>query len=135
MRGIASWFFVSGVIYVSIGMIFGIWMSASGDHTLAPAHAHLNLVGWVTMALFGIYYHLVPAAAQGRLPTLHFALATVGVWLMFPGIILALQGKTELLAVLGSLATLLSMLLFLVIVLMKASSSAANSMMGTAPAE
>jgi hypothetical protein len=134
MRGVALWFFVSGVIYVSLGMIFGLWMSASQDHTLAPAHAHLNLVGWVTMALFGIYYHLVPAA-QGRLATLHFALATVGVWLMAPGIALAIQGKTELPVILGSFCTLGSMLLFLVIVLMNASARTASSMVGTAPAE
>lgn len=134
MRGVALWFFVSGVIYVSLGMIFGLWMSASGDHTLAPAHAHLNLVGWVTMALFGVYYHLVPSA-QGTLSRVHFALATIGVWLMAPGIALAIQGKTEVPVVIGSFCTLGSMLLFLVIVLMNASSRTAGSMMGTAPAE
>ena len=117
MRGVALWFFTSAVIYVTCGMLFGIWMSASQDHGLASAHAHLNLVGWVTMALFGIYYHLVPAAAESRLATLHFAVATLGVWLMVPGIVLAIQGRTEILAILGSFATLASMLLFLVTVL------------------
>jgi len=117
MRGVALWFFASAVIYVTCGMLFGIWMSASHDHGLASAHAHLNLVGWVTMALFGIYYHLVPAAAENRLAVLHFAVATLGVWLLVPGIVLAIQGRTEILAILGSFATLASMLLFLVTVL------------------
>lgn len=116
MRGVSLWFFMSAVVYVTLGMMFGIWMSASHDHALAPAHAHLNLVGWVTMALFGVYYHLVPPAAQNRLATLHFVIATIGVWLMVPGIVLAIQGRTEVLAVLGSFATLASMLLFLTIV-------------------
>lgn len=116
MRGIALWFFMSAVIYVTLGMLFGIWMSASHDHALASAHAHLNLVGWVTMALFGIYYHLVPAAAHSRLATFHFALATVGVWLLVPGIVLAIRERTELLAALGSFVVLASMLLFLIIV-------------------
>jgi len=117
MRGVALWFFTSAVVYVTLGMVFGIWMSASHDHGLAPAHAHLNLVGWVTMALFGLYYHLVPAAAESRLAVLHFAVATIGVWLMIPGIVLAIRGTTELPAVLGSFATLGSMLIFLVVVL------------------
>lgn len=116
MRGVALWFFTSAVVYVTLGMMFGIWMSASHDHGLASAHAHLNLVGWVTMALFGVYYHLVPAAAEGRLAVLHFALATIGLWLLVPGIVLAIQRTTEILAVLGSFATLASMGLFLVIV-------------------
>lgn len=116
MRGVALWFFMSAVVYVTLGMFFGIWMSASHDHGLASAHAHLNLVGWVTMAIFGVYYHLVPSAAESRLATLHFGLATVGVWLMVPGIVLAIQGRTEILAVLGSFITLASMLLFLTIV-------------------
>lgn len=116
MRGVALWFFASAVIYVTLGMVFGIWMSASHDHGLSPAHGHLNLIGWVTMALFGLYYHMVPAAAESRLATLHFALATIGVWLIVPGIALAIRGTTEILAVLGSFATLASMLLFLVIV-------------------
>jgi cbb3-type cytochrome oxidase subunit 1 len=113
MRGVALWFFASGVIYVTLGMFFGIWMAASQDHTLSGAHAHLNLVGWVTMALFGVFYHLVPAAAQSPLAKVHFALATIGVWLMVPGIALAVMGQTELLAIAGSLATVASMLVFL----------------------
>jgi hypothetical protein len=117
MRGVALWFFASGVIYVTLGMFFGIWMAASQDHTLSGAHAHLNLVGWVTMALFGVFYHLVPAAAQRPLAKAHFALATIGVWLMVPGIALAVMGQTELLAIAGSLATVASMLVFLFTVL------------------
>lgn len=113
MRGVALWFFASGVIYVTLGMFFGIWMSASQDHTLSGAHAHLNLVGWVTMALFGVFYHLVPAAAETTLAKVHFALATVGIWFMVPGIALAIQGRTEVPVIIGSFATAASMLVFL----------------------
>ncbi|WP_099864445.1 hypothetical protein [Pararhizobium haloflavum] len=116
MRGISYWFFLSAALYVAAGMIFGLYMAISHDHTLSPAHGHLNLVGWVTMAIFGIFYHLVPHAAQGMLPRVHFVLATVGLWLMVPGIALAIRGTTEALAALGSIATFVSMVLFLVVV-------------------
>lgn len=117
MRGIAFWFFLSAAFYVLFGMGFGIWMSASGDHQLASAHAHLNLIGWVSMALFGIYYHLVPAAGESRLAKLHFVVATVGLWTLVPGIALAIQRHTETFAKLGSLITILGMVLFVAIVI------------------
>jgi cbb3-type cytochrome oxidase subunit 1 len=112
MRGISFWFFFSATLYVLVGMIWGIIMAASGDHLLLSAHAHLNLVGWVTMALFGIYYHLVPASGAKKIAKIHFATATIGLFLMVPGIVLALQGKTEALAIIGSLLTLASMVVF-----------------------
>ncbi|MFC3166375.1 hypothetical protein [Ciceribacter thiooxidans] len=116
MRGISFWFFMTAVIYVTLGMIWGIVMAATGDHRLAAAHAHLNLVGWVTLALFGIYYHLVPRAGEHLLAKLHFAVATVGVVLLVPGIAMAVSGAGELLAKVGSVLTLASMLLFAVVV-------------------
>lgn len=117
MKGIAYYFMVLAVIAVSCGMVLGIVMAASHDHTLAPVHAHLNLIGWVTMALFAIYYHLVPAAGQGSLARLHLGLATLGVVTIVPGIALAVTKQSEGLAVVGSFITLAAMLLFLVVVL------------------
>lgn len=125
MRGVALWFFASGVVYVTAGMIFGIWMSASGDHTLGGAHAHLNLVGWVTMALFGVFYHFVPSVAGTRLAYLHFIVATLGVWFMVPGIAIAIMGGTPLPAIIGSFLTLGSMLIFLWTVLTSGRATAA----------
>lgn len=114
MRGIGLLFFASGVVYVTLGMLWGIHMGIAQDFSLAPAHAHLNLVGFVTMALAGIFYQLTPRAAASRLAQVHFALATLGVWTMVPGIVLALTGLGEGLAIAGSLATLAAMLVFLV---------------------
>lgn len=112
MRGVAFHFYVSAAVYVLAGMVLGIVMSASRDHSFAGAHAHLNLVGWVTMALFGVYYHLVPSAAASRLAKVHFAVATAGLWFMIPGIALAIRGVTEVPVIVGSLLTLLSMAIF-----------------------
>ncbi len=116
MRGLAFWFYCTGIIYVIAGMAFGIHMSATQDHALAPAHAHLNLIGWVGMALFGLYYHVVPKASAGLLPKLHFVTATLGLWTIVPGIVFAIQEKGETLAKLGSVLSIVSMILFLVIV-------------------
>lgn len=113
MRGIGLLFFASGVVYVTLGMLWGIQMGIAQDFTLAPAHAHLNLVGFVTMALAGLFYHVTPRAAASPLARVHFVLATLGVWTMVPGIALAVTGQGEGLAIAGSLATLAGMLVFL----------------------
>jgi drug/metabolite transporter (DMT)-like permease len=36
-------------------------MGITQDHTAFPAHAHLNLLGWASLFLFGVYYHLNPS--------------------------------------------------------------------------
>ena len=91
-------------------------MSATADHSLSPAHAHLNLIGWATMGLFGVYYHVVPEASEGRLPMIHYLLALAGLVLVVPGIVMALTEQGEGLAKLGSILTLLSMLVFVYVV-------------------
>lgn len=117
MNGIARLFMLLALLWIIIGMGWGIQMAATHDHTLAPAHAHLNLVGWVTFAIFAFYYHLVPGAGEGLLPKLHLAAAVAGVVLMIPGIAMAVTRQGEALAKAGSLLTLLSMLIFAVVVL------------------
>ncbi|SEQ17451.1 hypothetical protein [Thalassovita taeanensis] len=119
MKGISIYFFLVAIVSVSLGMIWGIQMSASHDHIMAPAHAHLNLLGWVSMAIFAFYYHLVPDAALGALPKLHLALAVLGLVTIVPGIAMAVKETGETLAKLGSLLTLASMLVFLVIVVLQ----------------
>ena len=116
MKGVANWFFTTAALCVLIGMAWGIQMAATGDHSLSPAHAHLNLVGWVTMGLFGLYYHYVPEAARG-LAKVHFALAFLGVLAMVPGISIARTRGGEGMAIIGSLLTIASMLVFFVTVI------------------
>ena len=65
------------VVYVLLGVSLGIVMAASHDYTFRPVHAHLNLLGWASMALFGLWYRSVPAAAETRLAKLHFWLYNI----------------------------------------------------------
>jgi hypothetical protein len=69
--------FRAAVIFVIAGMIWGIIMAISQDHAAMPAHAHLNLLGWVSLFLFGIYYRLHPALERAT-----SALVQVGVWIV-----------------------------------------------------
>jgi cbb3-type cytochrome oxidase subunit 1 len=116
MNGLAFRFFMSAALYVAVGMVLGIYMAASHDHTMAPVHAHLNLVGWASMGLFGLYYHNVPAAARSRLANIHFWVSSIGLWLLVPGIALAVTEGPEGLAAGSSFIVLAGMLLFVFIV-------------------
>ena len=68
--------FPAAVLFVIAGMVWGLVMAISQDHSAMPAHAHLNLLGWVSLFLFGIFYHLHPTIARSRA-----ALAQDSIWI------------------------------------------------------
>jgi hypothetical protein len=90
MPRVSLWFFAVAPIYVLIGMGFGIFMGATMDFTLAPAHAHLNLIGWVTMALYGTFYALAREASQ-KLAWTTFWVNNAAITIMFPSLAMVLK--------------------------------------------
>jgi len=112
MKSIPTLFFGTAALFALCGMVWGVQMSASQDHSLSPAHGHLNLIGFVAMSVFGTYYTLTPEAAAARLATFHYGLVVVTVLVLTPGIVLAITGRSEALAQIGSLLAILSMALF-----------------------
>ena len=123
MKALPFSFMIVGVLSVTVGMGWGIEMAITQDFLMHPAHAHLNLIGWVTFSIFAIFYHLVPKAAEGQLPRIHFVVALSGLVLIVPGIVLALLEQTLVLAKVGSVLTMVSMLMFLFIVMRKGRST------------
>lgn len=119
MNSVPKWFFLTGAIFVLVGMVWGIQMSATQDHSLSPAHAHLNLVGFVSFSIFGAYYALTPSAANSGLAKIHYAVGTLAVVLMVPGIVMALTQKGDALAKAGSVLAVLSVLLFIYMIAKK----------------
>lgn len=113
MRSIDRAFFTLAVLMGLAGMLLGIQMGMAHDFQLVPVHAHINLVGWVSLALFGIGYR-VGLAKGGALAVLHFWIAAAGAILLPLGIYLATTQQQEAVVIIGSLLTVASMLLFLV---------------------
>lgn len=72
MNRLSARFFRLAVLYFVIGVTLGLYMAASHDHSMHPVHAHLNLLGWVTLSLFGLYYLAMPAMAPTRWAQCHF---------------------------------------------------------------
>lgn len=84
MPRVSVWFFFVAVIYALIGMIWGEYMAMTHDHSLFPAHAHLNLLGWVSMAIYGTFYALARDRVSMRLAWVQFAVSNLGLLAMIP---------------------------------------------------
>jgi hypothetical protein len=127
--------FKAAVVFAIAGMVMGIAMAASHDHSVFPAHAHLNLLGWVSLFLIGIYYKFNPLLDSSRA-----ALVQVGIWIV--GTIVLTIGvasiylghiAAEPIAIIGSLIILFDMLFFAILVFRPASKDSAAARL--APAE
>ncbi len=117
MSGFSSRFFGSALVYAILGMALGLHMGMSHDHTQMPTHAHIMLVGWVSFAIFGFFYHSFPSAAETWLARIHFWLAEASFIVLTAALYLIFGGWTEAdpIAGIGSLGLLLSMILFAII--------------------
>lgn len=86
-----AWFRVAAVYFV-IAVALGIIMGVSGDHSLLAVHAHINLLGWVSMSLFGLIGLAYPAITQGRLAVWQFWLHNISVPVMLAALSARLKG-------------------------------------------
>ena len=118
MPKVSDLFFKTAIVWLILGIGAGLQMAISGDHGAFPAHAHINLLGWVTSAIFGGYYALNPAKAARRLAMVHYGVYNVGLIIMLPALYLMLQGNTALEPVVagGSLIVAAAVLLFALVV-------------------
>jgi hypothetical protein len=121
MPKVALAFFTVAPIYGLVGMIWGILMAAQGDHSMFPAHAHLNLLGLVLNAIFGTFYALAGARTSGKLAWANFFISNAAVLIMIPtlaqilkvgdanaGNLIPIISVAEILAVLGLVTFLAS---------------------------
>ncbi len=106
--------FRAAVLFVLAGMAWGMQMAISQDHSAYPAHAHLNLLGWVSLFLIALYYRLHPALERARLAFVQIWLWIVGVIVQAIGVGLVHTGndKAEPVAAIGSILVVVSMLMF-----------------------
>ncbi|WP_224502767.1 hypothetical protein [Celeribacter litoreus] len=93
-------------------------MAISTDHSTAPVHAHLNLLGWVSLFLMGIYYKLheeIDGLFLARIQAIIWAAASL---LIALGIALIHMNNPvgDPIAAVMSIVLFLDMILFVVLV-------------------
>ncbi len=76
-------------IFGLIGTVLGSHMAGAGSYAFRPIHAHILLVGWLSMFAWGVFYRLYQVRAK-KLITFHGWTAiigaiglTTGMWLQF----------------------------------------------------
>lgn len=76
---------------LTAGVYIGMRMGFRHDYAMVPVHVHLNLIGWTSLALFGLSYRSLPELAASRLAVVQFWLSAPS-GLLFPfSIYLAMQ--------------------------------------------
>jgi hypothetical protein len=94
------------------GVSMGIAMGVAHDFQFAPVHAHLNLLGWTSLALFGLVYRAYPMLANSPIAMIHLMVSGVSA-LVFPaGIYFSIAHQAPGLAIGASLFWFLGAVLF-----------------------
>lgn len=109
------------VVYFMIGISFGLYMSLTHVFNLTSVHVHVNLLGWMSLALVGVIYHLHPNLEKSGLAKAHFWLHNIGLPVMMIAIALAILGVNPIffpIATAGGAATLIGIFCFGLNVLM-----------------
>ncbi len=107
-------FFKASVIYFSIGTILGLVMGISEQFQYTSVHAHINLLGWVSLAIIGLIYKAYPDAAEAKLATIQYWLHMIGLPLLVISMVLFATDHKKIgipIASLGGLMIIASVLL------------------------
>lgn len=108
MNILSNWFLRIAILYLIVGVSLGLFMAASHDHSMFPVHAHLNLLGWVSMTLFGLFYRFFPQAAQTTLAKVHFWIYIPSHFLQMVLLAMLFRGYTVIEPVLGLVSSMVA---------------------------
>ncbi len=85
-------FIRASLVWLGVGVLIGISMAFFPAAALAyrPAHVHANLLGFVSMMIFGVAYHVIPRFTGNplhsrRLGPVHLWTANLGLALLVSG--------------------------------------------------
>lgn len=102
------------VVYFVIGVLIGMYMSIVEKFTFSTVHVHINLLGWMSLALAGLIYVAFPSAAETTLAKLHFWLHNIGLPVMMIALALLISGVAwaHIFVAIGGVLVVLGIILF-----------------------
>lgn len=113
-------FITTALLCLLVGEGLGIYMGIKQDFLLTPAHVHLNLLGWVTLAAFGLMHRAYPALGASRMAAVQMVLAVIANIAMPASLAMMLLGGSADPLKYASLAVILATLLFVIMFVRKA---------------
>ena len=114
MHGVGKAFFLSALVYGLLGILLGLHMAMTHNHGQMPTHAHILVIGWVSFAIFGLFYSAHGNAVPRLLAGIHFWLAQISLAALVVGLFLLYSGQNqyEPVAAISSLGYAASFVLF-----------------------
>jgi cbb3-type cytochrome oxidase subunit 1 len=118
MDWFVRYFIKSALVYLGLGVCMGMWMGFVPNAVIyRPAHAHLNLLGFVSMVIFGVAYHVIPRFTghelhSRRIAAAHWWASNTGLVVLVFGFIFlpwmpAARGAVEVGAILSGIGAFL----------------------------
>jgi cbb3-type cytochrome oxidase subunit 1 len=101
-------------VYFAIGTLLGFYMSIAHSYTLTPVHVHINLLGWTSLTLAGIIYHIFPESAGNKAAQTHFWLHNIGLPIMMIALAFVVLGYEQFITftAIGATITFSAVLIF-----------------------
>ena len=112
MTRLDSKFLFLSSLMLCAGVAMGIIMAATQDFSLSPVHAHANLLGWASMALFGLTYRAYPHLQTSWAAKFHWVLAAPAAVLFPIGVYFAITYHSETVVMFAAFAWAAGVLLF-----------------------
>ena len=118
MSKITVWFIRMAMIYFVIAVLLGIYMGVHGSgYPYKPIHTHFNLLGWMSMMIFGVAYHILPrfsgqALWSDRAATAQFWLSNIGLLGMTAGWFSMASGGSSAIFTIFAIIEAISIVLF-----------------------
>ena len=123
-------------VYLVLGSFMGLYMGIAEKSTLHPVHAHLNLLGWASLALAGLIYVQFPEAAKTKLAHIHFWVHNLSLPVLMAALAMLLTGHEAFGPVVGISATAMAagLAVFVTNVLLNVSAGERSQPVKRAPA-
>jgi hypothetical protein len=76
---------LTAIAFFVVGVAAGMYMGIAQDFRFVHVHAHLNLLGWVALALAGLLYAVHPRLQTTWMAHAHYWLHTLGLIVFMGG--------------------------------------------------
>jgi hypothetical protein len=97
------------------GVGLGLLMGATGDYSLRPVHAHLNVLGWTSLGLYALCWNTWPGLGSAVFRRLHLCFSGISAVLLPAGLYLHHSGGGVVLLGIASIGWGAGAALFLVL--------------------
>ncbi|GAB6929045.1 hypothetical protein JCM10914A_30280 [Paenibacillus sp. JCM 10914] len=92
MLNYGKWLMRIAAIYMLMGALIGADMAGRSSYSMVAGHAHILVVGWLTLFAYGMFYYVFrEKLSMKKTASLHFLTSMIGGGLMPIGMLLYYQ--------------------------------------------